>query len=149
MNPTTIKCHITVEGGRLLSSTNAHRIVARHTVATDRMGNRLPTPIYELKNDPPYFQSWRVVRHPKKGYAFVEVRNGSGLGGFQPTVRRLVVSALCCGLFGARTDLKVEILPEGCPEPAPLVQRHPPYKDWHDGADWCKGPGKHPAQIAA
>jgi hypothetical protein len=113
----TIKCHVRVEGGKLLSAANAHRIKAVSLVPSDRMGNRLSpsikggaavSPIYELRNEPPYFQEWRIVNEAK-GYAFREIKHGSGICGHQPSVRALVIATLCCGLFGGRPDIEVRV----------------------------------------
>jgi len=101
-----IIAHIKLDGGSLLSAKNAHRIIARSTRPSDRMGNRLPSPIERFKNDPPYFQKW-VIRKEDKGYIFREVEHGGGICGCHKTVRRLVESTLC----GLSSDIIVEVMP--------------------------------------
>ncbi len=100
-----IKAHVRLEGGRWLSNANAHRIVARSTKPTDRMGNSLPSPIFRYRDDPPYFQTWRIHKD-KKGYRFQEVTHGAGICGHHRTVRELVISTLC----GFCRDIMVEVL---------------------------------------
>lgn len=101
-----IIAHIKLDGGRLLSAKNAHRIVARTTRPSDKSGNRLPSPIERYRNDPPYFQRW-VIHKDVKGYCFREVNHGGGICGYRKTVRSLVASALL-GLSG---DIVVEVMP--------------------------------------
>ena len=99
-----ITAKIKLSGGRLLSSANAHRIIARDTRASDKMGNSLPSPIYEYRNDPPYFQKWVIKKEPK-GYIFREVNHGGGICGCHPTVRDLVLSTVFSN------HIVVEVLP--------------------------------------
>ena len=93
-----ILAHITLDGGSLLSSKNAHKIVARSTKPTDRYGNTLDkngkSPIGHLQNEPPYFRRW-AVKKEKEGFIFREVNSNSGICGHAPTVRALVIKALC------------------------------------------------------
>ena len=101
---TTIKAHVRLEGGHLLSAANAQRIIARSTKPTDRSGNRLPSPIERFRNDPPYYQRWVIKKEPK-GYIFREITSGSGICGCHPTVRELVIATLC----GLSSDIVVEV----------------------------------------
>ena len=89
-----IKVHYRIEGGHLLSRANIPRIIARCTRPTDKSGNSLPSPIERFRNDPPYFQTW-VIRKEPKGYIFREVTHGAGICGCHPTVRALVLAAVC------------------------------------------------------
>jgi hypothetical protein len=101
---TQIIAHTKLDGGKLLSAKNAHNIVARSTVATDRMGNRIESSPCADKT--PYFQKW-VIQKEAKGYIFREVSHGGGICGCHPTVRQLVVSTLA--LFGP-SKIIVEVL---------------------------------------
>jgi hypothetical protein len=110
-----IKCHVRVDGGRLLTAANAHRIKCVSLVPSDRMGNRLEkhagkdvSPIYELRNEPPYFQEWRIFRS-LKGYAFREIKHGGGICGYKCTVRELVISASVFGIFGPCGERVVQV----------------------------------------
>lgn len=114
----TIKCHVRVEGGKLLTAANAHRIKAVALYPTDRMGNALHldkkngtalSPIYELRNDPPYFQEWRLVKVAKRGYAWREVTHGSGICGHRESVRLLVMATSVHGLFGTRDNIIIQV----------------------------------------
>jgi hypothetical protein len=68
------------------------------------MGNRLPSPIYRFRNDPPYYEVWKIKKEPK-GYIFREVFHGGGICGCKPTVRELVISTLC----GFSNNIVVEV----------------------------------------
>lgn len=109
-----INAHIQLDGGRLLSAKNANKIIARALKPSDKSGNRLDkdgkSPIYERRNDPPYFQRWNIHKDAK-GYCWREVTHGAGICGYGRTVRELVIKTLCCGLFGPREDIVVEVLP--------------------------------------
>lgn len=109
-----IIAHIKLDGGRLLTAKNANNITARALNATDRSGNRLDkegkSPIYERRNDPPYFQQWKIHKDAK-GYCWREVTHGSGICGHGRSVRELVIKTLCCGLFGPRDGIVVEVAP--------------------------------------
>jgi len=82
-------------GGKHISAKNADRIIARSTEPTDKWGNRLNkdgvSPIFELRNQPPYFQRW-IIKKEKEGYCFREVSHGGGICGAFPTVRGLVMA---------------------------------------------------------
>lgn len=128
-----IKCHVRVEGGKWLTAANAYRIQIRSTTPSDRSGNRLPTPIERFKNDAPYFQCWRIMRHKKKGFAFVEVCHGGGICGARQTVRELAISALGC-YSGYGGDYPVaELLPVDVAMPGPLKHADGAWK----GFEWC------------
>ena len=109
-----ITANVKLNGGRLLSAKNANNIIARALTATDKWGNRLDkdgkSPIYERRNDPPYFQRWTIHKEAE-GYCWKEVTSGSGICGLARTVRELVIKTLCCGLFGPRENIVVEVLP--------------------------------------
>jgi hypothetical protein len=117
MTATKVVAHVRLENGHLLSAANAHRIVARATTPTDRWGNRLDkdgrSPIYKLRNEPPYYQRW-VIRKDKKGFIFTEVGSGSGICGYAPTVRKLVINTLC----GLSSGIVIEVLDEALAQPA-------------------------------
>lgn len=138
---TQVKIHLRVENGYLLSAKNAYRIQVRSTVATDLWGNQLDkagrSPVGAAA---PYFQTFRMVHHRKKGFAFVEVSNGYGMGSFHPNVRGSVIRALMSS-FGD-SKYVVDVLPKDCQMPGPLpVHRYasqPDLKDWFYGAEWCK-----------
>ena len=105
-----IIAHIKLDGGRLLSAKNANKIIARALKPSDKSGNRLPSPIFRYKDDPPYFQQWKI-HHDAKGYCWKEVTHGAGICGYGRSVRELVIKTLCCGIFGPREDIVVEVLP--------------------------------------
>lgn len=92
-----IQLRVSVAGGRVLTAKNAHRITARSTRASDRMGNALDklgkSPIFRLRDEPPYFQRW-VIKKEKEGFIFREVQSNSGICGHAPTVRKLVIKSL-------------------------------------------------------
>jgi hypothetical protein len=117
MNTQRIIAHIKIAGGSLLTAANAPRIVARALKPSDKSGNRLPSPIARYKDDPPYFQRWTIHRD-EKGYCWKEVTHGAGICGYGRTVRELVIKTLCCGLFGPRDDIVVEVMPSP-PPPEP------------------------------
>lgn len=109
-----IIAHIKLDGGRKLTAKNSTHIIARALNPTDRCGNRLDkdgkSPIYERRNDAPYFQTWKIHKDAK-GYCWREVTHGAGICGYGRTVRELVIKTLCCGIFGPREDIVVEVLP--------------------------------------
>lgn len=122
--PIKIATRIKVDNGRFLTEANAHRIVARSLQPTDRMGNRLgkdgKSPLWSLRNDPPYYRVWRIRKEvpdkcfglgKKRQFIFREVSDGSGICGYAPTVRSLVIKTLS-GLFGSRTDITIEVEPD-------------------------------------
>lgn len=108
--PKQITARVTLDGGTLLSTANAHRIIARDTRPSDRSGNRLregeKSPIERYKNDPPYFQRWTVKKEPE-GFIFREVTHNGGLCGHADNVRQLVIKTLC-GLCGEHIIVEVE-----------------------------------------
>lgn len=95
---TTIKAHIRLEGGQLLSEANAQSIIARHQPFADM------TPGFQA-----YFQRW-VVRKEPQGFIFREVSHGAGICGHHPTVRQLVIATLC----GLSSDIIVEVEEADC-----------------------------------
>lgn len=105
-----ILAHIKLDGGSLLTAKNSNNIIARALKPSDKSGNRLPTPIERYRNDPPYFQRWKI-HHDAKGYCWKEVTHGGGICGYARSVRELVIKTLCCGLFGPREDIVVEVMP--------------------------------------
>lgn len=104
--PKQIIARVTLDGGTLLSAANAHRIMARDTRPSDRMGNRHPSPLHRYKNDPPYFQRWTIKKEPE-GFIFREVTHNGGLCGHADNVRQLVIKTLC-GLCGEHIIVEVE-----------------------------------------
>jgi hypothetical protein len=104
-----IIAHIKLDGGKLLSAKNAHRIVARSTKPTDRSGNTLDqygnSPTYSHKDEPPYFQQW-IIKKEKKGFIFRERSHYGGICGHSRTVRQLVIQTLT-GL--GSTNIIVEV----------------------------------------
>lgn len=73
------------------------RIVARATKPSDRYGNTFPSPLPELRNEPPYYREWRIQK-TKHGYEFREVRSGMGICGGHKTIRSLVIGTVGLGI---------------------------------------------------
>ena len=87
---------------------------------------------------PNYKNEYRLIRHPRKGYAFIEVYYGHGLGGFQKTIRDCVIRAAGLGF-----DVVVDPEPVPARPAAPFFfnadrcRMYAGYKlhpDWFDGA---------------
>ena len=103
-----LTAQIHIKHGALLTTKNAHRIVARSTRPTDPDGNPLPSPINRYRECPPYFQRWTIVKD-EAGFRFREIKNGSGIGGgYHQTVRSLVMAVLNPGY---PTTIVVEVQP--------------------------------------
>lgn len=95
-----ISVHYRIDGGKLLSAKNAHRIVAR--CFQPQRGH------VGMAED--YKETW-VIKKEAKGFCFTEITHGGGICGHAPSVRLLVLRS-SFALFGPNTDREIVLVSE-------------------------------------
>ena len=127
--PTPVRVSFRVTGGgRLLTRANLHRIRA--------LSQKVNKSMVGPGTLPDYKDEYRLIYHPKQGYAWIEVYYGSGMRGWHKSIREAVIGAAQLGIPVVVDPEPVPARPAGAYFDAAARAKINPGRNW---PDWFEG----------